>query len=1182
VSAETDIAVVGVGCRFPDARTPEEFWSNLDSGRVSTREQPLERLRAAGLTDALLCDPSFVRVAATVPDVEQFASDFFDYQPAEADLIDPSQRLFLEVCWEALESAGHPPSPDGPVVGVFASGGPSPYSQILQVERIRGSGLAGAVGDLDLTIAGSVDFIAARVAYKLGLRGPSVAVQTACSSSVTAVHYAVLSLLSGECQLAVAGGAAISDPMVGYQYTTGGIMSHDGYCRPFDARSTGTGAGAGVGALVLRRLADALADGDAILAVVRGSAVGNDGAARSGFTAPSPSGISQVVAAALRAAGVRPDRLRYVEAHGSGTVLGDAIELRGLAMGLRAAATAQGIGALPTRYCALGSVKANIGHAGWAAGIAGCIKAVHIASSGTVVPLPLFEHPRDSGVLADSPFFVPTVASSLSRDDEWCVLVNSIGLGGTNACLVMSPPPAPTRPSSSVDGTVRLVLSARTRGELDAVSRKLAQVIEEGTIPIADIAHTLRVGRRSFEERRVVAAPAERLAAALRLPRRPDARTERPHPRRPLLVVDDGPAAATGELLGLLGRVFRGGAEVASGPLRSVPADRFPLFIGHGEPGPDGHVLPLGPLGDVAPDELDEAVTAAWLGGVEVDWEVLAAGQGRRARLPTYPYRRRRHWALDRIGLPSLRSSAAPDGRPLQAGHHQQQGDPSGDPVRERLQLLWRELFGVAAIGPDDEFGSLGGTSMLSVQMALEIRQRFGVLINLHRAGGSRMTVRRLTEIIHASRASQRSAAPAMEEASDGDGRLIDADLAISLRERRPVRAGGGDVLLTGASGFLGAFLLQQLLEQAVGRVYCLVRADDEADGLRKLRAAAASYDLPEPADDRVQVIPGDLRDAARICEAFRGGELAQRVGHVLHCAARVVFTEPYRVLRSDNVLPLVGLLHWMRRHGIGDLSFVSSLAAAGPALEAGGQIVETRAQPLDPGQGGYGSSKWVAERILERAERDGLRVRIFRPGLILGSLASGACNARDLVWRMLASGLAVGAHPLDERVMSMAPVDVVSGAIVGLALRPGSAGLAYHLVDEVGISVRRLFGLLAEAGLPTRPLPRDQWMQVVAERALVSGNQVLASMALYEREGHDLGAGEVQAQAWRPWLKGAGCDPRPSGQLLRDCLSHLARKDPAFRDLLAGPGVPAAAGGARPAGLDVNLRVHPQGQERP
>ncbi len=1135
MSASTDVAVVGIGCRFPDAWTAEEFWENLGKGVVSTREIPEEELRRAGVSDELLSAGDYVRVGTTVPGLEEFAAGFFGYPPAEAELIDPQQRIFLEVCWEALESAGHPARDGARQVGVFAGSSFSVYAATLQAARARRDGAA-AIGELGLQLGGLPDFLASRVAYKLGLTGPSVAVQTACSSALTATHYAVLSLLSGECDIALAGGAGLPAPPVGYRYQKDGILSDDGLCRSFDLRSTGTGNGSGVGVVALRRLDDALASGDRVLAVIAGSAVGTDGVQRPGFTAPSPAGVADVVSTALRVGGVAADRLGYVEAHGSGTPLGDHVELSGLREALRETTERTG-------YCGLGSVKANIGHCGAAAGIAGLIKAVHVASTGSLPPHPLFELPRDPGLLADSPF-------RISADAEWAdeahrhVLVHSMGLGGTNGAIVLGPPPEPAVRAEDrrTDRPVRLVLSARDRRELDAASRRLADELDLRRHAIGDVVHTLRVGRAEFTERRVVTGSADELARLLRLPRPPAVRTVRAAERRRLLAVVPAELAERARpVVAVLRAAIGASLELVAAEPDRVPADQVLLVLADDAEDPVAggdarHVLVL----DGSDERIDAALTAVWLDGVPVRWPAVAEPGARRVPLPTYPFERRRFWALDPAMLSAEhREPATAAVAPA----------TDGDDVETEVLRLWATLFGLENVGLDEEFGALGGTSMLGVQMALEIQQRHGVLLNLHRIGGTRATVRGVAKVLRAKRAAD----PQLGAGAfaDGDGALLDADVELDLGPLGTSRAASGDAaLLTGGTGFLGAFILAALLARTDREVYCLVRAGDAAEARRRLAEAARDYRLPEPDPTRVHVVPGDLRAVETVLGADEDGRLARRVGLIVHCAAEVVFTEPYRALRDSNVLATLGLLRWARAHGVPDFGYVSSLAACSPGLGAGGAVQEVRQQALAPSAGGYGATKWASERLLERAEKDGLRVRVFRPGLVTGSTETGACNPKDLVWRIIASGLAVGAHPLDDRPLQLAPADLVAGAIVDLAAAPASAGRAYHLVDEATASPRQLFEELAAAGAPTRGLPLREWQGLVAERALTTGNEVLASMALYELDDDERHWARVECAAWGDWLRRTGRAARADGEALRRSLRHLAAR-PGYRELL-------------------------------
>ncbi|MEV6756765.1 beta-ketoacyl synthase N-terminal-like domain-containing protein [Streptomyces sp. NPDC051214] len=1135
MSHDGPIAVIGIGCRFPDAWSPQEYWANIAAGRVSVRDLDPAALRAAGLSQETLDAPDFVSRAASVPDAGAFAADFFGYSPAEAAATDPQQRIFLETCWQALESAGHAPSGGRLVTGVFAGGSPSTYMAALQAFRAHTDGIMGAVDDVSLHLGGLGDFLPSRVAYKLGLRGPSIGVQTACSSSLTAVHYAVLSLRAGECDLALAGGASVNEPLLGYRHHPGGLQSTDGYCRPFDARSTGTSFSSGVGVVALRRLSDALHEGDTVLAVLHGTAVGNDGAARSGFTAPSPSGLAHVVATALDVAGVRGDQLRYVEAHGSGTPLGDQIELRGLTAGLRATADRTDA---PTAFCALGSVKANIGHAGPAAGIAGLIKAVEVARTGALPPHPLFERPRNPGVLTESPFTISADAGRVAPEDESYVLVNSMGLGGTNATAILGPPPAPQRTGAPVRDRARLLISARTAQELTVLAEELADTLMTDSAPaLADAAHTLRVGRTAHAYRRVIEASGDNpraVAAALR---------DHP-PSDPVKVVRKVvlvPPADTPDhpVLALLTAALRGRTEIGV-PGQPPRADRFAILLGHGEPAPDRHVLPDS-AGGVRPEDLEAALTAAWQRGAAVDWEALPEATGRRVPLPTYPFTRGRYWALDT--LPPI---AAPLGgtAPQTEAPAEQEGEvPTGaDAVERELLAIWRRLLGHAQLGPEDSFGSYGGDSLTAMRIEAAVRKSFGVDINVYRAGGAEATVRRMAEILRTPTAA--------EQTGDG-GDLISADLALDLGTPTApaARAGAGGTLLTSTTRFLDTFVLYELLRSTDGLVHCVVPVDDEDEGRALLRARAAACALPEPDPQRVALLPAGA-NAKRDWTAY-DPRLATRITRVVHTCAPFGLTGAYDQLREETVLVTASLLRWMRQHGIDDLTVLSTLSACGSGLGEQARIEESREQPLRPGMPGGAVAAWVGEQLAERAERDGMRVRVFRTGLLLGAQNSGACDPDHPLWRLIAGSLAAGVHPRDDRPLAVSPVDLAARAIAQLALSPASEGRAYHLVGEETLTTQRLFDLLASADRPTRTVTERAWQRAVALRALDRENEALDPLAIRDMGRLVLGASSVEAQAWQPWLEAAGRDLRPGPDTLLSSLAFAAVRRPGYAELL-------------------------------
>ncbi|HEY2737647.1 MAG TPA: polyketide synthase, partial [Thermoanaerobaculia bacterium] len=362
----SEIAIIGMACRFPGATTPEEMWRNLRDGRESLTRLTDEELARAGVSPRQAAAAQYVRRASVLDDVETFDADFFGYTSTEARLMDPQQRLFLECAWEAFEQAGHVPGVPGAKrsVGVFTGAKTNTYLLSL----VANSDFLRSADVFQLALGNDLAMMATRVSYKLDLRGPSYALHTACSTSLVAVHLACQSLLLGECAMALAGGAAINVPhRKGYLYQKGGILSTDGSCRTFDARADGSNFGNGAGAVLLKRLADAEADGDTIHTIILGSATNNDGAEKASYAAPGVAGQLDVLLEAMACAGVDADSISYLEAHGTATPLGDSIEMLALTEAFRASTAKKG-------FCAIGSVKTNLGHLETAAGVAGLIK----------------------------------------------------------------------------------------------------------------------------------------------------------------------------------------------------------------------------------------------------------------------------------------------------------------------------------------------------------------------------------------------------------------------------------------------------------------------------------------------------------------------------------------------------------------------------------------------------------------------------------------------------------------------------------------------------------------------------------------------------------------------------------------------------------------------------------------
>ncbi|MFN8060156.1 MAG: SDR family NAD(P)-dependent oxidoreductase [Vicinamibacterales bacterium] len=493
----TDIAIVGMACRFPGANDIETYWRNVRDGVESIVDLSRAELDAAGVDPAQLRHPNYVRRSAILDDMEGFDAGFFGFSPKDAAIMDPQHRHFLEVAWEALESAGHPPETFTGAIGVYAGCGMGAY---MMYNLIPNRHLMSTVGLFLVRHTGNdKDFLATRVSYSFDLKGPSVNVQTACSTSLVAIHMASQSLLSNECDMALAGGVTIELPhRVGYVYQEGEILSHDGRCRAFDAASTGTVFGSGAGVVVLRRLQDAIDDGDTIFAVIKGSAINNDGSSKVGYLAPSVDGQAQAIAEAQALAGVTPDTITYVETHGTGTQVGDPIEVTALTQAFRR-------GTARNQFCGIGSVKTNIGHTDTAAGIASFIKVVQALSHRQLPPSLHFTSPNPLIDFASSPFYVNATLRSWDVDGfPRRAGVSSLGVGGTNAHVVVQEAPR-RRALPDVDGWHLLVLSARTPTALDAASDRLADHLSAGRSDrLADVAFTLQTGRHAFAHRRVL------------------------------------------------------------------------------------------------------------------------------------------------------------------------------------------------------------------------------------------------------------------------------------------------------------------------------------------------------------------------------------------------------------------------------------------------------------------------------------------------------------------------------------------------------------------------------------------------------------------------------------------------------------------------------------------------------
>lgn len=499
--SDTDIAIIGMSSRLPGSKNTEALWQNLRDGVECIAEISPEQLRAALLQSLgyipetvlarWLNDHNYVGAAAGLEDIDLFDAAFFGYNPTEAELLDPQQRIFLECAWAALEDAAYDPETYKGLIGVYAGSEMSTYHHNLH------STILPSEHELLALIGNTSDYLATRVSYKLNLKGPSLAVQSACSTSLVAIHLACQSLKSGECDIALAGGVVASPiQQAGYLYQAEGLLSPDGHCRPFDAQAQGTVfANGGVGIVVLKRLTDALEDGDNIYAVVKGSAINNDGALKTGYTAPGIGGQVKVLLEAMTVAEVDPQSISYIETHGTATPLGDPVEIAALTQAFRTRTQKKS-------FCAIGSIKSNMGHLGVAAGVAGLIKTALALKHKMLPPSLYFQQPNPQIDFANSPFYVNTKLAAWDTDMlPRRAGVSSIGIGGTNAHVILEEAPslAPVRTSKS---SQLFILSAKTGPALEKMSANLRDYLERhADVNLSDLSFTLQVGRRAFPHR---------------------------------------------------------------------------------------------------------------------------------------------------------------------------------------------------------------------------------------------------------------------------------------------------------------------------------------------------------------------------------------------------------------------------------------------------------------------------------------------------------------------------------------------------------------------------------------------------------------------------------------------------------------------------------------------------------
>ncbi len=697
-----DIAIIGVSARVPGARDVDALWSLLMSGEdgLSTFAPHEVAAELAQLNDADRA--RYVARRGVLPGIEEFDAGFFNLSAAEATLLDPQHRVLMELVWEALEDAGAADC-TGRNVGVFATSG---LSQYLIKHLLSDPAISEQHGQLQLLMLNDKDFLATRIAYFLNVHGPAVNVQTGCSSSLVALHYACLSLLHGDCEMAVVGGVSIALPQQsGYVFAENMIGSRDGFCRAFDRDASGTVRGNGACAVVLKPLAQAVADRDPIWAVIKGTALNNDGRDKVGFTAPSPKWQADVIDAAYRRSGTALDDIDLVEAHGTGTPLGDPIEARALNQVFAQAGTKR------TRH--LGALKTQLGHLDTAAGLAGLIKLCLALRHGVIPPTAHFRELSPRIAFDDAPFAINTEPVAWPRGARpRCAALSSFGIGGTNAHVVVAEGPAADA-AVAAPGPHVIVASAKSATSLSMLRQAYIDALEtlDDDAALADFAWSTRVGRKAFEHRLAVCAASR--AEALAELRAAHGRFS-PKPVSGV-AVDAGDAPALATLLGVEPRLGIDGVGArlaawgialdAGAAVRLTAADGGLCIVQPGSP-PVAVGAGAGRL-----------QAALWRAGVAVDFaRATGAGAGRRMRIPTYRFDRQRYW-VEPARAPR---DAGATGRVAAAGATA--GRPASLAALETTLLAqWRTLLGAPALRGTDNVFEHGADSLTVGQFVSQL-----------------------------------------------------------------------------------------------------------------------------------------------------------------------------------------------------------------------------------------------------------------------------------------------------------------------------------------------------------------------------------------------------------------------------------------------------------------------------
>lgn len=1155
---DQEIAVIGMAGHFPGAKNTDEFWKNLKHGVESIRKFSYEELKEAGIDEKTLNHPNYIRARGWLEDIDKFDADFFGFSKREAQILDPQHRIFMETAWEALESAGYVPENYKGKISVFAGTG---FSLYFIQNILQNANIIKTVGGYHALICNDKDFLPSRLAYKLNLKGPAVNVNTACSTSLVSIHMACKSLINYESDMALAGGVSVGLPeKQGYFCQEGGINSRDGHCRAFDKDASGTVSGSGAGAVILKRLEDAKRDGDTIYAIVKGSAINNDGSVKVGFTAPGIDGQTECIRAAYHDAEVAPETVGYIETHGTGTVLGDPIEIKALQNVFHGSQDRK-------VQCAIGSLKTNIGHLDAAAGVAGFIKTVLCLHHKTLVPSLFFKEPNPEINLEKTSFYVNTQCKEWAlKEGKRRAGISAFGIGGTNAHIVLE---EGEESLSEVPERRKNILLASARTEQGAVKLKETLVLalgERSEVDRADAMYTTQIGRKNFRYRICLICNVSDRLIEHELPIKPaDTNLDdfclsyvpyhkvnydfikELYKKEPLyrvqvdacisrlgenfdleeikraikeelynitlgnenttilfgFIVEYAMSSLFKQFINLPKKVIGRGKSICDCLEEKITiqeaanqfmAESSNTELSNDQDEMDGtHMILIGQQcieiesdENFEPDEwLVSSLGQLWQRGYLVNWKALYGNEHRsRKNIPTYPFEKNSYWIVPD-------KCEEPQENIIEIETH-----VSVDRIEEQLVHIWESILGVEIDNNQVDFFELGGDSLMIINLLESVKETFDINIDLKSMFYNDTTLSGMLKMLKKELSATKAEVTNEEQLIQQD---INEELGIVLNEVKPYEQKiPENIFLTGATGFVGGFLLSVLLKQTNAAIYCLVRAENKKQAEEKVIGNLKKYSLWNAEySKRLVYILGDLAEPRLGMEKKVFEQLSKDIEVIYHCGAYVNHLHAYTVLRKVNVNGTKEVINLAAKYKVKPIHYVSTLAVFGNGEGLNGKILQENMELPDSKvlNFGYARSKWAAEKILDKARISGIPVSIYRAGNVTGDARTGITNFGDTIWRLIVGNLQMGIGPrMDkEATFNITPVDFVSKAIVYISLQAESLNSNYHIYNTNEMTMTECMeGVGKVIRKDMELLPFEEWRSRAVENLKNNKDNVL------------------------------------------------------------------------------------------